>query len=446
MVRRFIFLTGMMGALAAPASTTYAADPGQTHNNKAGEERHFTPDCQPVATGGLRSQWRYGLLSARQCQIDMIRTRAAEAADLKYEEVSRRAAEIRWYYQARAGRQQRWLDWNTGATVGGGAGYLASAGAGAATQGYWGALALTPILLAQFNAYEPTRDLFHGASIGVDLISIRYARLNRSIAMLEAYRTPDGASDAGWRTACAALKIQLGIAGGWTANRPDKNAIVPDLQKLSKACGELDSQEDYHGALLSAGKAWKAQTPYLYANDVLAFDELVVHRDHDLRFTPLEALTSIAAAPFQTASTLLTGENGKKAIDGLKTQAAFASLDLQLSEIVLPPALTTSEAMSVGLSPTAAARRDVDERTKDDPEFAAVVAALQSAEAAASAINDARARQAFASVWVLSIRQAAAADRMSFNYDATKGTISISLGPLPTSPAPLAQVGAPSKP
>ncbi|CAN5159616.1 hypothetical protein BH11PSE2_BH11PSE2_07540 [soil metagenome] len=361
---------------------------------------------------------------------------------LTYAEVSQRAQEIRWYYQSRTGRQQRWIDGNTAGTVLGSAAYLVSTKSSNLTLSYFGGLAVAPLVVAQFNAYEPTRDLFHGSSIGVDLIAARYDRYVRALDLVTAY-VPSDAPAALAKNQCASASAQLVLVKKSDIAADDKKIVVGQLEAVEKACGSLNADADKFRNVARAGAALKDQLPYLYARDILALDELVVHRDHDLRFTPFETLTSIAAAPFQTVSTLLTGESGKTATEALKTQATFNNLELELSEILVPVQPTIAATERVMVSTEATGLRDVAARTAAYPNADLIKSAVGAAVDAAGAINDARYGLEFTSLCVTKLREAAAANRLTFDYDATKsGAITVKVSPPSVDTPALVKVGS----
>lgn len=472
----------------------------------AHNKQYYEPECRPQPTGNRRFKFNAGRLYGRQCQLDMLRTGLASET-LTYLEVAQRTQEIRWYYNARSGRQQTWLDSASTATAVGSFGFLASQGAPTLTQSYWGALALAPVLGAQFNAYEPTRDLFYGGAVGMDLISKRYEQLYWSARNLNNLQDADGLN-VNATTHCNAVRNELDRVAGkvtspsWDGDAEDRKALLPDLQAALKACERLDLRRAYLNALgkavevyvapvaatsstscrslsdayaekrkaefeivkasqnppaaneltrlntaigateaarLAFERACSTQLSYLYARDVLAFDATMEHSDHDLRYGPAETLSAMAASPFQLVSTLLTGEDGKKAVAGLKTQAAFNSLDLKLSSLVLPPPPPVVDTAQAGVSSTARARLGAVGQTQNAEK--SVRQTLEVLDKVHLAVNDGAYALSTREAWAALLRQAVAADRLTFSYDATKSAVSVSVGPAPPVTAPLATVG-----
>ncbi len=201
------------------------------------------------------------------------------------------------------------------------AGSLASVNAGATTQAYWNYAAILPVVVAEFNANEPTRDLYAGARIGLDIVAGRYLRLAVLTDILE---KNTGASSSRKTVAhiegCNALKA-LKPVEDW-ASGEDKTAMLPDYRKLRQACDNATFMDLGLQGLCDAAVAWKTSYSSAYARDLLRLDDEILNKDRDLRYSPIETLSAMAAAPFTAAATLLSGENGSKAVDRLKTQRA----------------------------------------------------------------------------------------------------------------------------
>ena len=70
---------------------------------------------------------------------------------------------------------------------------------------------------------------------------------------------------------------------------------------------------------------------------MLQLDHAIVGKDRELRYSPSQTLSALAASPLRAADMLLTGENTKAAIDNLRTQVAFSGLNRNLATIGLPP-------------------------------------------------------------------------------------------------------------
>jgi hypothetical protein len=293
---------------------------------------------------GAIKQWERGRELKRQHALAVIRDIAygRQAAHAPYyntppaiEDLKCAVTELRSLYAARAGRQQTLLDVSSGGVLAGGIGNVVSAPAGATTQMYWGYAALLPVLAAEVNAHEPTRDLFHGGALALDLIGARYGDLQYSTTAL---RTAPGGMQrrrAKALEACQDVKAQMQVIADW----PEQKTREPMHKEAKRISDECDARAAWSADLAGLDGEfanWDSYLVRLFAADVLALETALTARDHELRYTPFQTFGRLAAAPFQLATTLLSGENGSKAVEALRTQNAFANLDLTLSEIPLP--------------------------------------------------------------------------------------------------------------
>jgi hypothetical protein len=363
---------------------------------------------------------------------------------------------LRRYYGLRASRQQTALDAESSIVFIGALGSLASVKAGATTQAYWSYAAIMPVVVAQFNANEPTRDLYAGGRVGLDVIASRYHRLEVLTGILDDSMHSGGAlKTAPYSNPCTQLKAGTGVED-W-ASGEDKTAMLPDYRKLRQACANAEFMELNLQSLYTAANTWKASYSSAYARDLLRLDDEILNKDRDLRYSPIEALSAMAAAPFTAAATLLSGENGGKALDRLKTQGVFSSLNVPLEPIFLPPppapipefytvgdaalarpaAVLAAENAAPKLgAKAAAAAAAVKPRKPTAAETSTMLVKLQDA---AKGLNDARGDLNYRLTIANAIASLAAYDRMDFTYDATTARISVVLTTTPpavtTSPA-----------
>lgn len=328
------------------------------------------------------------------------------------------AARLRTYYAARAGRQQTNLDLGAAGVVTGAIGNLASAGAGAATQAAWGYAGLAPVLLAEINANEPTRDLFYGGALALDLVTARYAELASAASAPARPLAGRGRTEA-----CDALAGEVAASGRW--EREDGGSSVKDdAQAVLKVCKLLDDSDQDAGAFAAAETQWRNNLARLYAADVLLIESAVTARDHELRFSPVETLQNIAAAPFQVVGRLLSGEDGRAAVKKLQTVRTFQALDMTLSEIQDPPAY--GDPAGLELSTTTRARA----ASGSPPALRA--AAVRTRDAAALLNREMRSRRYAAQTTNRAVI-AARSNRLKFNYDAASARASVALAPPPES-------------
>lgn len=359
---------------------------------------------------------------------------------------------LKRYYGLRAGRQQTALDAESGMVFFGAVGSLASVNAGATTQAYWNYAAILPVVVAEFNANEPTRDLYAGARIGLDIVAGRYLRLAVLTDILE---KNTGASSSRKTVAhiegCNALKA-LKPVEDW-ASGEDKTAMLPDYRKLRQACDNATFMDLGLQGLCDAAVAWRTSYSSAYARDLLRLDDEILNKDRDLRYSPIETLSAMAAAPFTAAATLLSGENGSKAVDRLKTQRVFSALNVPLEPINLPPppapmpdylvvgdaalarpaAALAAETAAPKLSAKAAAAAALVQPRK--PTAQEVQVMLNTLQAAAKGLNTARGDLNNRLMIANRIATLAAYDRLDFNYDANTARISVVLAT--TAPPPL---------
>lgn len=324
------------------------------------------PACAKGQPGSFADALVGGREYARAPALDaLMGLRGAGTVD----DVSKKGADcLQRYYAMRSGRQQVLLDGGAATVFIGGIGSLASKPAGATTQAYWSYVALTPVVISQFTANQPIRDLYTAGGIGLEVIEGRYReleRLEQNLGHFKARPTPNC-------DAVAKLNIEA-----W-APSDDKTAVLADYRAMRKGCAEVYTTDLAVDEVLAMVGGIKGRFPRDYANDLLRLDRQLLLKDRQLRYSPVQTLSAMAAAPFAAAATLLSGENGGQAIDRLKTQQTFSNLTVPLGPIVMPsvPAVT-SQAYQVSEVALLRATTVLDEQAK-----AAAVAAAEAAKAA----------------------------------------------------------------
>ncbi|WGM38018.1 hypothetical protein [Caulobacter sp. NIBR1757] len=313
---------------------------------------------RPDVSGSLCPSWdpqvlkpgddvHVGSIKRSRCHIAHLRDFAA-ADRTDWPEVRVTTRELARLYEARAGRQQAWIDGSTLFTSGASLGYIGSTGvSGTMTLSYLGAAALLPVLTSQFVAHEPTRDLYHAGAIGLSQIAARYEGLWEISDTLDRYALGSVDADAGAvevlrsaSNACGEVPHALDLLDGALNGGAESKALLEQAKVLYLACeqyqGDLRTLASQRAALRLALR----RATVSYATDVIALDSLIMQADRQLRATPLKALTTMAASPFNSASTLLTGDNGQAAIAKLKAQEVFGDLSMTLSPIRLRPTPT----------------------------------------------------------------------------------------------------------
>ncbi|MBO9560203.1 MAG: hypothetical protein J7515_16665 [Caulobacter sp.] len=390
-------------------------------------------DCDATQPTSAWRSWREGGEYDRAQALDVVRAlRRAGDIDL----VEEGAGCLRRYYALRAGRQQSVLDIGSNVVFVGGLGAVLSAGAGATTQRDWAYAAVLPVVMAQFRASQPTRDLYAGGKIGLGVIGARYRELDKYTSLLgDALRVGDSAKvapDSAFKQACDRLQT----IEGWEAGE-DRTALLPDYRKLKQACVASGKAHTDLFSAWQAAQSWRRAYAYAYSTDLIRLDDEILSKDRQLRYSPVQTLSAMAAAPFSAAATLLSSENGTQAVDRLKTQQAFSNMEVPLSSIVLPPCPPQITEI-YQLSDAALIRGTVTTaRGEKQPTFDQVKDTLERMQAAADALNSASAYMNYRIRLATTIVALAAYDRLAFGYDANTARISVALASSPPSTTPV---------
>lgn len=263
-----------------------------------------------------------------------------------------------------------------------------------------------------------------------DYENLRRACVSSSLAGSRAYP--------GFKAACLKLR-GVNMEGKWTEDA-DKIALLPDYRKLVQACTSAEKADYDLVSGLRAAKGWRNEYRYNYAEDLLRLDDEILHKDRQLRYSPVQTLSAMAAAPFTAAATLLSGENGGQAIDRLKTQQAFSAMNVPLSPILLPPSPSPFTDVYV-LSDAALIRRTVINRAGQLSDQQ-VNETLDQMQAVVDGLNDARGGLNHQIRLANRIALLATYDRLDFSYDATTVKVSVVLMSSQTPPSIPASPGA----
>lgn len=204
------------------------------------------PVCQTY--GGRRGQmFVRGDIGERQCAItylssytapgplrlpsDADREADVNAALEKLGHVDRGVGYLRDYYALRARRQQMMMDVQASIVFVAALGAAAASGTPASSQRVWAFTAFAPVLTSQVNANEPTRNLFHGGGLALDLLSARYAKLielRRALGGVGAVPTCFGSSETG--LAASRRSIRAWNTSDTLRRRP-RGRAVKDLRR-----------------------------------------------------------------------------------------------------------------------------------------------------------------------------------------------------------------------
>lgn len=244
------------------------------------------------------------------------------------------------HYKSRADRQQTWLDRSGAITALGSIIALGSGGAGQVTQTRWAALGLAPVLNANIQAYEPTRELYEAGSGGIDRLRGRYVDYERVLQGLEASfpQKPLATSATGlMKMRCDAARTQAELTEGW-ANDVPRQALLSEARAVVRTCDAAAANDAGLTALRTEANLVQARAPEYYARDVLALHDQMVSLDRQVRHTPAKTLSTLVASPFLAVGELLVGEDGVTTANGMKEAALLSGLSVDLSPLGLTPA------------------------------------------------------------------------------------------------------------
>lgn len=389
------------------------------------------PDCTPDASGrGARFlNLRRGDLPERECALRIIRAAgAARSGANQFNDVRRGVGLLHGFYNRRAERQQSFMDLGAGITL-----FSAAAafegGISNSTRQAWGIAAFAPVALTQLNGNEPTRELFHGGALALQLITTRYDRLDRALAGIDSVPTQPDCSQIDQLV----TDMQDGVAARRLRRADPDGRVIAEARRLQRDCLALRGNHQTLATAITYTNGIRSLLAADYADGILQLDHALLAKDRELRYTPAETLSAIIASPLRAADSLITGENAQAAINSLKTQVAFTGLNRSLSGVRLPP-------LPARLPPITAISPAVDtlDATGTAAQRAVFSPWLHKLRAEAASLARTQQQQDFALLMVGDYAAAAAADQLTFAYDVTTSTTTITLAPRPASPDPLA--------
>ena len=439
----------------AIALALFGAAGGAEAQASGAEASTADKNCPDVLTtpSGARA-FGQGALRSRECAVRLIEA-DGRTPGVQYETVRDHVAYLQAFYERRAARQQTYMDLASMVTIGGAAG-ASEGGLSASTRQAWIIAGVIPTVISRLNAYEPTRELFHGGALAAQLITIRYDRFNRALTMLSETRPIDcqpfdialsrvlvGRAEAkatADRAARAALAVKVTPAGSARRNAEaasiaaaadaaaavyDTDAVLlGEARRLRSHCADVRRRsERLSQAVVHARRLRSNLLATDYASDILLLDRALVAKDHDLRFTPLETLSAVVVSPLRALDTLISGEDSQAALDALKTQITFNGMNRSLTAISLPdlpaaesvipvaPLSTAAVALDTATASTVLSRDLNDLRLATDV-LAGLIASLEYEER-----------------WAREMFGAAAANHLTFAYDATNSTTTVAIGP-----------------
>jgi hypothetical protein len=385
-------------------------------------------ECSAIQRhAGLFRAFEQGDLNARECALRRIQLNLAGSSE--YSTARENVRLLETFYVRRAQRQQAFMDTWSLVTFVGAAGAL-SGNMSTHTQQSWATVAFAPSVISQFNAYEPTRELYHAGSIGLQLITLRNDRINESIRLL----TPPTSSAPPSPFGTVSCKDATDLVARVQKKRSDhpstydtESVLLAEVRRLSAACSSLSARQQAIDFTVDYAKLVQTNMVREYANNVISLDRALLARDRDLRYTPLETLAAIVSSPLRAADFVITGDDTKTAVDSLKTQVALTGLDMSLAPIILPS--LDPKAAVPAVAPLSAAAAAL----KAGPADGLPDELAQAAEIATN-LGGLQQRQSFRERLATDLIVAAAADQLTFSYDAITRvtTVKLAAKPAPT--------------
>lgn len=379
--------------------------------------RAAVTNCDTAAGDGdwLR-RFDDGTLGPRDCALRALRTEE-RSSTASLTSVRSDVADLSYFYERRARRQQIIVDTEAGLVFVGALGSALATGAGTTSQRVWAYATFAPAVASQIHANEPTRDLFHGGVQALALMSRRYDLLDELNTALGPKPAGHGVVDCDHNQRAALSKLLEDIRK--KAAGPDREAFEREAERLLATCDALSLAEVQTGLFRDALEFAVERQPRQFAREVLALDQDILKRDRDLRYSPVETIGAIIASPLRTLDSVLTGENAQAALNTIKTAQAFSGLDQRLGKVRLPPLPTPvgRPSMSDGVRERA---RGVD------------AALLGSYDAHLSELQGLADRQAYIAQLMQEAAAAASATDLTFAVDVASGRIRVGLA----APAP----------
>ena len=428
------------GSASKPACQTYGGRPGQMFvRGDIGERQcainylraslELVSFDAPLIGGPLElavteQQAQHNAALARQARTN--------AALRQLSQIDEGVGYLRDYYALRARRQQMMVDVQAGIVFVAALGAAAASGTPASSQRVWAYTAFAPVLTSQVNANEPTRNLFHGGGLALDLLSARYAKLielRRALGPVGARPDCSGSDETGLGAARADVRSWSTASDETDVTRDDRTALLADADRLAASCRDLVERHDSSEAFIAAFDAALITMPLAYGGAALSLDQSLLARDRQLRYSPAEMVSAVIASPLRTLDSLLTGQSAETAINTLKTQVAFAGLSQELAPIRLPP--TPGPLTPVTLSNATEARSTVSRPRADHT--ARFTDALTTLENSASDLRTKIGPWNYRAGLMAEIAAVAEADTLRFQYDSLAGNVTITLGSDPLS-------------
>lgn len=406
----------------APAASarTSSGDSAADASDEAWSPPARRPECETT-------RWRsavQGEIRLRDCAVARLEALRARA-DPEFDDVADAGRALAEFYRLRSGRQQAFIDNGAMGAGLGALGYVASDAAGTLTKNLWGYGALVPVLLVQFNANEPTRDLYFAGQIAAGLLTERYAAMNQRLSLENVYNQADLADH------CDQADTRLGQMATWP-DAPARTDLRPLMLDLVQRCRDFVLSDGRVNSVQNTAGALRSQWARAYAADLLQLHARLIERDHRLRTTPTGALKMMVSTPLRQVDTLVSGESVQAAIDKIKVLTALDGLGFALAsyDLPVPPQPMTTPFV---LPPAAAAHMVAAPVTATPCPPAPTACTYDPGDTARwlhatlTRFEVVREQQNLRAVWANGVRQAGQATDLNFAYNVGSNRIDVIL-------------------
>ncbi|AQR61511.1 hypothetical protein BZG35_07485 [Brevundimonas sp. LM2] len=325
------------------------------------------------------------------------------------------------YYERRAQRQQTFLDGGSLITLIGAAGAF-QGNITQQTREAWAVAAFTPSIISQFNVYEPTRELFHGGALAVQLITRRYERMFETLDILK--KPPEGLSCALYSSLMSEIAGARQAAKAPVVYDPE-GVLLGEVRRINDACNALAARRNTIIVVARIATDRRARLGRDYAWDLLTLDNALVAKDQQMRSTPIQTLTALVSSPLRAVDFAITGENAQNGLNALKTQVAFAGMNRSLMALDIPGLPTQGAVGPIAPLSERALALDTAGAPTDLKDHIGRLRALS------GALEAAQFEQSYYERASSVLGQAISSDHLTFAYDATTNTTVVKVGPRP---------------
>jgi hypothetical protein len=390
-------------------------------------------DCNVEATDFIPIEAMLdGRLAARECALRKLSRFTNYGLDdpttsASYVAARRSGQLLQRYYIRRAQLQQTFLDIGSLGTIVGGAGAL-SGNQSTSSRTSWAIGAFVPSIISQFNGFQPKRELYHGGALAVQIITARYDRLFRSHIFLQQISQIDCRE-----AQLLKSEIEGALRSDSALPEYDKERMLrQEINRLHDVCASLKTHAESINFIKGYAHEIRAVMIADYANDLLTLDQALLAKDRSLRYTPVGTLSAIIASPLRAADLAITGQDTKAALDTVRMQEVFSGLNRSLAQTPLPPlpsempvgVVAPASAALLTLAaplPSNAPNTPENRRRRAEIDHATRVTAL------ATRLAFEQKQVAFHHALMTEMLTAARSDILTFQYDSTTQTTTVSV-------------------